>query len=56
MAKSEEMKDPGRNTTVTAAKVFMEDESRLLADASVLESLARVTLRFASFWAIRLKI
>lgn len=41
--------------TVTAAKVFMDDESRLLADASVRESFANVMLSFESFWLIRLK-
>lgn len=55
IAKSEATNVPGRKATVTAAKVFIEDESRLLADASVLESLARAMLRLASLRAIKLK-
>jgi hypothetical protein len=49
MANNEATKVAGRNATVTAARVFIEDESRLLADASVLESFAIAMLSFASF-------
>jgi phage tail sheath protein FI len=55
MAKKDATNVAGKNATVTAASVFMEDESRLLAEAKVLESLARVMFSLASSWAIKLK-
>jgi hypothetical protein len=45
----------GKNATVTAARVFIDEESRLLADASVLESFPSAMLSFESFWAMRLR-
>lgn len=55
IAKNDATNVAGRNATVTAASVFIDDESRLLAVARVLESLAKVILSFASFCAIKLK-
>jgi hypothetical protein len=49
------MKIAGSIATITVASVSMDDESRLLADASVAESFANVTLSFESFWFIGLK-
>jgi hypothetical protein len=47
IAKNEATNVTGRKATVTAARVFIDEESRLPAVASVLEFFARVMLRFA---------
>ena len=46
---------PGRNTTVTAAKVFIDEESLLLARAIMRESFASPMLRLVSSRLVRLK-
>lgn len=49
MAKSDATNVPGRNVTVTAASVFIEDESSLLAAAISRESWATATLTLLPF-------
>jgi hypothetical protein len=46
---SEATNAAGKNATVTAAKVFIDDVSRLLADAGVLESFPSAMMSFESF-------
>ena len=55
MANRAATKVVGKKATVTAARVFIDEESRLLADARVRESFASAILSFESCWAMRWK-